>query len=202
MKFSSTRGFAPIFLLVIFALVGIVVVAAPAVLEKAKDDTPSPTQEGIDKEKIMRAAVSSGNAAELKKLGVALEVYSTEHEGQYPPAPAICGPVTTLEQYLSPMYIEKFPAGAYDVAVSADRSRFVLRTLIDADNETLLTTAPGKVDKDGTILGCACDDPYFCITSYEEDPERLRQMEDGTLPPPPGAKLSPEAERHMKEMTD
>ena len=63
---------------------------------------------------------------------------------------------------------EELPSGSaaknYQVSVSNDGYRYVLRTSAKGGSEILLES-----DSDGTILGCLCDDPVYCTTEHAED---------------------------------
>ena len=65
-----------------------------------------------------------------------------------------------------PYYLSSLPSGPYNIAVSSTGDQFVLRTDISLGLNTFLGS-----DKDGQVLGCECDDPYYCVTEHVEDPE-------------------------------
>jgi len=113
---------------------------------------------------------STVKISEIRKLQTGMEIYATEW-GTYPPVGQTCVSVAILEEYLVPEYLESVPnSQQYTVAVSNDGYRFVLRTALGLDSFLFPDT-----DKNGTILGCDCNDPYFCATEYQIDEEEFRE---------------------------
>lgn len=106
--------------------------------------------------------------AKMASLKLGMELYRFE-KGEYPPVPGECVSISRAEKYLVPTYVNELPEGRFSVSVSEDKKQFVLRTKVKPDSDVLLGSGPNQ-DQDGEILGCGCDDPYYCLIELESAP--------------------------------
>lgn len=114
--------------------------------------------------------------ADIKQLQLALEIYADKNDDLYPPLSAACADIEALESHLVPNYIPVFPKDSlassrhvgrhpqYQIAVHEDRKSYVLKAQLEDTDFTAL-----KVDLDGKILGCNCDDPNYCADGKIKD---------------------------------
>jgi len=139
---AGTFGF------IIGFLIFVLIIALTSQPEPQKD-----TAEFRDKRRISTLSV----------LTVALEHYANDHGLLYPPLRLACESIGALESYLilperrllEDIYLD--PA-EFQIAVSSDRDIYVLRTVLENKDHYALVT-----DLDGSVLGCNCDDPSYCV---------------------------------------
>lgn len=115
-------------------------------------------------------AKSLSRVVGIRKVRTAMEIYSVEW-GTYPLVGELCQPITALIKHLVPDYLRGIPEellqdqGA-SVAVSGDGLQYVLRTTLSKDTNVSQGGDGGEATKN--ILGCKCNEPYFCLTELVE----------------------------------
>lgn len=144
---KKSEGFTLIELLVVIAIIailaGIVLVSLNSARVSARDTK----------------RISDMQAAQL-----ALEVYYAKN-GKYP-APTAASTCENFSTNLNTALAKTFgdPTAGQNYMYATDstsnpQTYVVLATLEDGTNSVLT----GANDKDGTVLGCACNDPAYCL---------------------------------------
>ncbi|GEM_PF-6446243 len=106
--------------------------------------------------------------SDLVKIKTALNLYATDNKTLYPPVSSICNDIGILSKYLTPRYLDSIPSDPkiannhpnYRIAVNPERTYYVIKALLDTGKASTSTH-----DLDGTVMGCSCDDPNYCIDS-------------------------------------
>ena len=101
----------------------------------------------------------------LRTLQTALELYSNDHDGLFPPIGDRCERVSVLRPYLV-NYLSEFSDSATDgspylISVSGSRKNYVLMNTLESRNSVWLQN-----DTDGRLLNCSCDDPNLCLVNF------------------------------------
>lgn len=104
--------------------------------------------------------------ADIAAIAAALELYHDTEGKQYPPLNTSCQNIEALRPFLEKKYISVLPHDPYAkdgyqdyaVSVSQDHQQIILRALLKNRDASSLTR-----DADGMVLGCECNDPYYCV---------------------------------------
>jgi prepilin-type N-terminal cleavage/methylation domain-containing protein len=110
--------------------------------------------------------------ADLRQVALALELYYDDHtDTGYPGSSGSnqwtpCGGSNALENALETDYITSVPCdpgiNSYEYWVAPDKNGYVLKaTLENSDNPALYDDVDNP--DGGTVLGCDCDDPEYCL---------------------------------------
>jgi len=119
------------------------------------------------------AAPNAKMVASIRNLQIAFALYAKDNNGLYPPVGGLCVDVENLEEFLVPLYIPSMPIppargvvdARYEVSVSIDKSKYVLKATPLFGNHPALENASGDVD--GNVLSCDCVDPAYCLTNID-----------------------------------
>ena len=104
---------------------------------------------------------------DIKTIGIALELYKKDH-GAYPPIPQGCHRTTILREELVPRYLLETSLSGHGykdpvlLGFNQEMSNFVLAARFDNRSHPALKK---DFEVDGSVYGCSCNDPYYCVTS-------------------------------------
>ena len=146
-KRKRQKGFTLIELLVVIAIIGILATIVLVSLNTAR-------QKARDVRRV----------SDMRQVALALEMYYDDHTSTGYPGTNGSNQWTAMDTALEGGgYMSSVPTdpgtGTYEYWVAADKQSYVLNaTLEDGNNQAL------NDDLDGTVLGCACGDPEYCIS--------------------------------------
>lgn len=126
---------------------------------------------------IQEPRINSNNARRVSDIGqmnIAFALYFQKHN-TYPDTSPGCQDLSTATALESEEFIGILPRErreqeghpSYQYAVAADGSAFVVKATLD---ESSYHKSALLHDLDGSILGCECDDPNYCLGSSLEKP--------------------------------
>lgn len=100
--------------------------------------------------------------ADLRQVALALEMYYDDNTKTGYPGASGSNNWSVLDSTLKPNYLPSIPTDpgneTYEYWVDVNNQSYVLGiNLEDANNQAL------NGDSDGSIFGCDCDDPKYCI---------------------------------------
>jgi len=143
----SKRGFTLIELLVVIAIIGILATIVLVSLNTAR-------QKARDTRRI----------SDLRQVALGLEMYYDDNSSY----PSVTGCTAanwtgTMTTAISPTYITSVPidpvnSGNNVYMYGGDGTDYALRAYLENTSHSALQT-----DVDGTAVGCACNDPAYCI---------------------------------------
>lgn len=104
--------------------------------------------------------------SDLGQLQLAIQLYADDNGSLFPPISPSCSNIEILEEHLVPNYMSRIPndpinvsnSPPYQVAISTDRKFYVFKVKLEKKRHNNLGN-----DVDGNVMGCNCDDPYYCV---------------------------------------
>ncbi len=100
--------------------------------------------------------------ADLRQVALALELYYDDNASTGYPGTSGSNNWSAITSALEPDYISSVPVdpgnGSYEYWVDTDNQSHVLNATLEDSNSPALNG-----DLDGSVLGCNCDDPEYCI---------------------------------------
>ncbi|MBU1255308.1 prepilin-type N-terminal cleavage/methylation domain-containing protein [Patescibacteria group bacterium] len=144
-KFQKSEGFTLIELLVVVTIIGLlstmVLVSLNTARMKARD--------------VRRLA-------DLRQVALGLEMYYDDNASTGYPGTSGSNNWAAVDSSLEPNYMSSVPTdpgnGSYEYWVDTNNQSYVLGINLEDGNNSALNG-----DSDGSIFGCDCDDPKYCI---------------------------------------
>jgi len=100
--------------------------------------------------------------ADLRQVALALEMYYDDNASTGYPGTSGSNNWSILGSYLEPDYMSSIPIDpgneSYEYWVNTENQSYVLGINLEDGNSSALNG-----DSDGSIFGCNCDDPMYCI---------------------------------------
>lgn len=144
---SRNKGFTLVELLVVIAIIGILAGVVLVSLNGAR-----------------RSARDTKRVSDMKSSQLALELYySTNNKYPAAAADATCENFSANLQGAIGQTFDDPTAGSnyqYGVDVATNAQDYVVKAVLEDAANAVLSTSN---DKDGAQLGCACDDPAYCL---------------------------------------